>query len=79
LHAACRLSAAALFWLNIASSERGALAGTRWEHFNYNNKKAEKSTEVEGIREGQHHNKNTEQTRCIEKIVTHKFFCPLVG
>jgi hypothetical protein len=29
----------ALFWLKIASSGRGALAGTRWAHFNYNDKK----------------------------------------
>jgi hypothetical protein len=30
----------ALFRLKIASSRRGALAGTRWAHFNYNNKKS---------------------------------------
>jgi hypothetical protein len=40
LHAARRLSAAALFRLNIASSGRGALAGTRWAHFNCNDKRA---------------------------------------
>jgi hypothetical protein len=40
LHAARRLSTAAFFWLNIASSGRGALARTRWVHFNCNNKKA---------------------------------------
>jgi hypothetical protein len=35
------LSTAALFWLKIASSGRGALAGMRWVHFNCNNKRAE--------------------------------------
>jgi hypothetical protein len=40
LRAACRLSTAAWFRLKIASSERGALAGTRWVHFNCNDKKA---------------------------------------
>jgi hypothetical protein len=29
-----------LFRLKIASSGRGALAGMRWAHFNYNDKKA---------------------------------------
>jgi hypothetical protein len=33
-------SVAALFWFKIASSGRDALAGTRWAHFNYNDKKA---------------------------------------
>jgi hypothetical protein len=47
--AARRLCAAALFQLKIASSGRGALAGTRWVHFNCNDEKAEKSTEVEGL------------------------------
>jgi hypothetical protein len=28
----------AFFWLKIASSGRGALAGTRWVHFNCNDK-----------------------------------------
>jgi hypothetical protein len=37
-----------LFRLKISSSGRGALAGTRWEHFNCNDKKAEKSVGVEG-------------------------------
>jgi hypothetical protein len=27
-----------LFWLKIASSGRGALAGKRWAHFNYDDK-----------------------------------------
>jgi hypothetical protein len=40
LRAACRFSAAALLRLKIASSGRGALARTRWAHFNYNDKKA---------------------------------------
>jgi hypothetical protein len=39
LLAACRFSTATLFWLKIASSGRGALAGTRWAHFNYNSKR----------------------------------------
>jgi hypothetical protein len=34
----------ALLWLKIASSERGALAGTRWAHFNYDDKNTPKST-----------------------------------
>jgi hypothetical protein len=35
--------AVAWFWLKIASSGRGALAGTRWAHFNYHNKDAPRS------------------------------------
>jgi hypothetical protein len=38
-----------LFQLKIASSGRGALAGTRCAHFNCNNKKAEKSVRVKGL------------------------------
>jgi hypothetical protein len=38
LHAGCRLSTAALFRLKIASSGRGAFAGTRGTHFNCRNK-----------------------------------------
>jgi hypothetical protein len=49
LCAARRLSAAALFRLKIASFGRGALAETRWVHFNCNDKKAEKSARVEGL------------------------------
>jgi hypothetical protein len=49
LREACRLSVAALFWLKIASSGRGALAGTRCAHFNCNDKKAEKSFGAEGL------------------------------
>jgi hypothetical protein len=41
LRVARRLSTAVLFWLKIASSGRGALAGMRSAHFNCNNKKAE--------------------------------------
>jgi hypothetical protein len=40
LHAARLFSATAWFWLKIASSGRGALAGTRWAHFNCCNKNA---------------------------------------
>jgi hypothetical protein len=52
-----------LFRLKIASSGRGALAGTRWVHFNCNNKGVEESAGSECLREDQHHNKNTKQTR----------------
>jgi hypothetical protein len=45
LRAARRFSATALFWLKIASSERGALAGTRWAHFNCNDKKKKSQPE----------------------------------
>jgi hypothetical protein len=51
-----------LFRLKIAFSERGALAGTRWVHFNYNGKKAEKSARVECLREDRHHNENTRKS-----------------
>jgi hypothetical protein len=50
LRAACRLSAASLFRLKITSSGRGALAGTRLEHFNSNDTKAGESVRVEGFR-----------------------------
>jgi hypothetical protein len=43
LLAARLFSAAGCLWLKIASSGRGALAGTRWTHFNYDNKKARRS------------------------------------
>jgi hypothetical protein len=46
-----------LFRLKITSSWRGALAGTRWVHFNFNNKRAEKSAGEEGLREDRHHKK----------------------
>jgi hypothetical protein len=49
LREAHRLSAAALFRLKIASSGRGALAGTRCANFNCNDKKAEKSIGAEGL------------------------------
>jgi hypothetical protein len=76
----CALHAArALFWLKTASSGRGALAETRWAHFNCSGEKAKKSVEVEGPREDRHHNESTRQMRRIKKTVTHKFFCPLVG
>jgi hypothetical protein len=65
-----------LFRLKIASSVRGTLAGTRCAHLNCNDKKAEESVRAEGLREDRHHNKNTKQTRCIKKTVTHKFFSP---
>jgi hypothetical protein len=62
LHAARRLSAAALFRLKITSSGRGALAGMRWTHLNCNDKKMEGSAGVEGLREDQHHNEEHRST-----------------
>jgi hypothetical protein len=44
LHAARLFSATTCFWLKITSSGRGALAGTRWAHFNYNDKNTPRST-----------------------------------
>jgi hypothetical protein len=79
LRAARRLSAAALFQLKIDSSGRGALAETRCAHLNCNNKKIEESVGGEGLREDQHDTKNTEQSKCIERTMTHKFLSPLVG
>jgi hypothetical protein len=40
LRAARLFSVAVCFWLKIASSGRGALAGTRWAHFNYGDEEA---------------------------------------
>jgi hypothetical protein len=40
LRAARLFSAAACFWLKIVSSGRGALVGTRWAHFNCDDKEA---------------------------------------
>jgi hypothetical protein len=68
-----------LFLLKIAFSGRGTLAGTMWAHFNCNDKKAEKSVGTQSLQEDRRHDKNTEQTRQIEKTTTHKFFSPLVG
>jgi hypothetical protein len=47
-----------LFWLKIASSGRGALAGTRWVHFNYNDKKARRLAGEDKLREDQCHDKS---------------------
>jgi hypothetical protein len=44
LRAARLFSAADCFWLKTASSGRGALAGTRWVHFSYDDKKTKRST-----------------------------------
>jgi hypothetical protein len=44
LRAARLFSSVAWFWLKITSSGRGALAGTRWEHFNYDDKNTPRST-----------------------------------
>jgi hypothetical protein len=63
LRAARRLSAVALFRLKIASSRRGALAGTRWVHFNCNDKKAERSARVKGLCEDQRHKNTREASR----------------
>jgi hypothetical protein len=79
LRAARRLSVVALFLLKIAFFGKGALAGTRWAHFNCNDKKAEKSAGTQSLREDRRHDENIEQMRQIEKTVTHKFFSPLVG
>jgi hypothetical protein len=51
LRAAHLFSAAALLQLKIASSGRGALAGTRWAHFNYNGKKAWRLVGEDKLRE----------------------------
>jgi hypothetical protein len=44
-------STAALFWLKIASSGRGTLAGTRWAHFNYNDEKVRRLAGDDKLRE----------------------------
>jgi hypothetical protein len=70
-HALCaahRVSAAALFWLKIASSGRGVLAGTRCTHLNCNDKKTEGSIGVEGLREVQHHNKEHKSTETYQEV-----------
>jgi hypothetical protein len=66
-----------LFWLKIASSGRGALAKTRWVHFNCSDKSAERLDGVKGLREDRY--PNLKHTRSTEKITTHKFFRRLVG
>jgi hypothetical protein len=58
-------SAAACFWLKITSSGRGALAGTRWAHFNCDNKKARRLVGEDELREDQHHGKD--QIQHVEK------------
>jgi hypothetical protein len=49
LRAARLFSVAALFWLKIASFGIDALAGTRWAHFNYNDKKAQRLAEEDKL------------------------------
>jgi hypothetical protein len=46
-----------LFWLKIASFGIDALAGTRWAHFNYNDKKAQRLAEEDKLREDRRHDK----------------------
>jgi hypothetical protein len=52
-----------LFWLKIASSGRGALAGTRCVHLSCKNKGTEDSANIEGSREGQYHDKKPRSTK----------------
>jgi hypothetical protein len=58
LHATRLFSAAAWFWLKIASSGRDALAGTRWAQFNYNDKKARRLAGEGKLREDRRHDKS---------------------
>jgi hypothetical protein len=51
-------SAAALFWLKIASSGRGAFAETMWAHFNYNDKKARRLAREDKLRGDRRHDKS---------------------
>jgi hypothetical protein len=52
-----------LFRLKIASSRRGALAGTRSMHLSCRNKGTEDSVGIKGPREGQHHDKEPRSTK----------------
>jgi hypothetical protein len=79
LRAARRLSVAALFRLKIASSGRGALAGTRWAHLNCNDKKVEGLAGVEDPGKTSNTAKNIDQPKSVKKTVTYKFLSPLVG
>jgi hypothetical protein len=49
--------------LKIASSGRGALAGTRWAHFNFENKKARRLVGEGQLREDQHRDQKANTTR----------------
>jgi hypothetical protein len=50
--------------LKIASSGRGALAGTRWVHFNYSNKNAPRSN----LRRSTHNKRRIELAEKTDKI-----------
>jgi hypothetical protein len=76
LCAAHCLSTVALFQLKIASSGRGALAGTRWVHFNCNDKNPKGQPEQKPPRRSTSQQKHV---RSVEKITTHNFFCALIG
>jgi hypothetical protein len=67
----------AYFWLKIASSGRGALAGTRWAQFNCDDKKARGLAGEDKPREDQCHDKR--RMKHVEKTNNFKFFCPRVG
>jgi hypothetical protein len=79
LHVARRLSATALFWLKITSSGRGASAGMRCTHLNYNDKKAEESVGVEDLREDQHRNKECRTNDMYREDSDSQISQPLVG
>jgi hypothetical protein len=62
LRAVHLFSAAACFWLKTASSGRGALAGTRWVHFNCNDKKERRLAGEDEFREDRHRDKKQNNT-----------------
>jgi hypothetical protein len=72
LRAARLFSTAACFWLKIASSGTGALAGTRWAHFNRDDEKARWSAGEDKLREDQHHNKR--RMKNVKKTNNLQFF-----
>jgi hypothetical protein len=71
---AARLSSAvAFFWWKIASSRRGALARTRWAHFNCNDEKRSKIS-LKNIIPRRRLSVNFSRRRA-----TYNFFVPTLG
>jgi hypothetical protein len=64
--------------LKIASSGRGALAGTRWAHFNCENKKSRRLVGEGQLREDQHRDQKANTTRREDDQFT-IFSVPVLG
>jgi hypothetical protein len=68
-----------LFRLKIASSGRGALAGTRWAHLNCKKQGDGGISRCKRSLRRPTSQKSIDQPKLIEKTVTYQFLSPLMG